>query len=227
MWQKVNPIGMRVGIVKSWTCEWFGKTKRAGADFFVEDIKIRNYVDAQFPRSGISKVVIRKTAKEGEIIIFTSKVGVLMGKNGAKIKEIEDSLKKQFDKEFKLTVKEVKNPELSAKIMAEFIASQLEARMPFRKVAKNVLQKVMEKGAQGVKIQIGGRLGGTDIARTEKFINGRVSLQTFRSDIDYCHLQAMTKYGVLGVKVWIQKGVLNTKSASVIADKTASKTVSL
>lgn len=227
MWQKVNPIGMRVGIVKSWPCEWFGKTKRAGADFFVEDIKIRNYVDTQFPRSGISKVVIRKTAKEGEIIVFTSKVGVLMGKNGAKIKEIEDSLKKQFDKDFKLTVKEVKNPELSAKIMAEFIASQLEARMPFRKVAKNVLQKVMEKGAQGVKIQIGGRLGGTDIARTEKFINGRVSLQTFRSDIDYCHLQAMTKYGVLGVKVWIQKGVLNTKSTNVIADKTASKTVSL
>lgn len=218
---------MRVGIVKSWPCEWFGKTKRAGADFFVEDIKIRNYVDTQFPRSGISKVVIRKTAKEGEIIVFTSKVGVLMGKNGAKIKEIEDSLKKQFDKDFKLTVKEVKNPELSAKIMAEFIASQLEARMPFRKVAKNVLQKVMEKGAQGVKIQIGGRLGGTDIARTEKFINGRVSLQTFRSDIDYCHLQAMTKYGVLGVKVWIQKGVLNTKSASIVADKTASKTVSL
>ena len=137
-----------------------------------------------------------------------------MGKNGAKIKEIEDELKKRFDKEFKLTVKEVKNPELSAKIMAEFIASQLEARMPFRKVAKNVLQKVMEKWAQGVKVQIWGRLGGTDIAITEKFINGRVSLQTFRSDIDYCHLQAKTKYGVLGVKVWIQKWVLNTKSAA-------------
>ncbi len=214
MWQKVNPIGMRVGLVKSWPCEWFGKTKRTWADFFVEDIKIRNYVEGQFPRSGISKIVIRKTAKEGEIIVFTSKVGVIMGKNGAKIKEIEDELKKRFDKEFKLTVKEVKNPELSAKIMAEFIASQLEARMPFRKVAKNVLQKVMEKWAQGVKVQIWGRLGGTDIARTEKFINGRVSLQTFRSDIDYCHLQAKTKYGVLGVKVWIQKWVLNTKSAA-------------
>ena len=214
MGQKVNPIGMRVGIMKSWPCEWFGKTKRTWADFFVEDIKIRDFVESQFPRSGVSKVVIRKTAKEGEIIVFTSKVGVLMGKNGAKVKEFEDELKKRFDKEFKLTVKEVKNPELSAKIMAEFIASQLEARMPFRKVAKNVLQKVMEKGAAGIKIQIGGRLWGADIARSEKFINGRVSLQTFRSDIDYCHLQAMTKYGVLGVKVWIQKWVLNTKSAS-------------
>ena len=137
-----------------------------------------------------------------------------MGKQGAKIKEFEDDLKKKFGKDFKVVVKEVKNPELSAKIMAEFIAAQLEARMPYRKVAKNVLQKIIEKWAAGAKIQIGGRLGGTDIARTEKFIDGRVSLQTFRSDIDYCHLQAMTKYGVLWVRVWIQKWVLNTKNSA-------------
>ena len=225
MGQKVNPIGMRVGITKSRPCEWFWKTKKIGADFFVEDIKIRNFIEKTFPRSGIAKVVVRKTAKEGEIIIFTSKIGVLMWKNGAKLKEFEDELKKLFGKDLKVVVKEVRVPELSAKVMAEFIAQQLEARMPFRKVAKNVLQKVMEKGAQGVKIQIGGRLGGTDIARTEKFINGRVSLQTFRSDIDYCHLQAMTKYGVLGVKVWIQKGVLNTKSSTIT--KEVPKTISL
>ncbi len=214
MWQKVNPVGMRVGIVKSWPCEWFGKTKAVGSDFFVEDIKIRRFIEKEFPRTGVSKVVIRKTNKEGEIIIFTSKVGVLMGKQGAKIKEFEDMLKKKFGKDFKVVVKEVKNPELSAKIMAEFIAAQLEARMPYRKVAKNVLQKIIEKWAAGAKIQIGGRLWGTDIARTEKFIDGRVSLQTFRSDIDYCHLQAMTKYGVLWVRVWIQKWVLNTKNST-------------
>lgn len=214
MWQKVNPVGMRVGIVKSWPCEWFGKTKAIGSDFFVEDIKIRRFIEKTFPRTGVSKVVIRKTNKEGEIIIFTSKVGVLMGKQWAKIKEFEDELKKKFGKDFKVVVKEVKNPELSAKVMAEFIAQQLEARMPYRKVAKNVLQKIIEKGAAGAKIQIGGRLGGTDIARTEKFIDGRVSLQTFRSDIDYCHLQAMTKYGVLWVRVWIQKWVLNTKNSA-------------
>lgn len=213
MWQKANPVGMRVGIVKSWPCEWFGKTKAIGSDFFVEDIKIRRFIEKTFPRTGVSKVVIRKTNKEGEIIIFTSKVGVLMGKQGTKVKEFEDMLKKTFNKDFKVVVKEVKNPELSAKIMAEFIAAQLEARMPYRKVAKNVLQKIIEKGAAGAKIQIGGRLGWTDIARTEKFINGRVSLQTFRSDIDYCHLQAMTKYGVLWVRVWIQKWVLNTKNS--------------
>jgi len=214
MWQKANPVGMRVGIVKSWPCEWFGKTKAVWSDFFVEDIKIRRFIEKTFPRTGISKVVIRKTNKEWEIIIFTSKVGVLMWKQWAKVKEFEDALKKTFNKDFKVVVKEVKNPELSAKVMAEFIASQLEARMPYRKVAKNVLQKIIEKWAAGAKIQIWWRLGWTDIARSEKFINWRVSLQTFRSDIDYCHLQAMTKYWVLWVKVWIQKWVLNTKNSA-------------
>ena len=219
MWQKVNPMWMRVGIMKSWPCEWIGKSQKAGADFFVEDIEIRRFIEKSFPRSWISKVIIRKANKEWEIIIFTSKVGVLMWKQWAKLKEFEDALRLKFQKDFKISIKEVKNPELSAKIMAEFIASQLESRMPFRKVAKNTLQKVMEKWAAGIKIQIWWRLWWADIARSEKFIDGRVSLQTFRSDIDYCHLQAMTKYGVLWVKVWIQKWVLNTKSVTSIAKK--------
>ncbi len=219
MASKAQPIGMRVGIMKSRPAEWFAKQQRTGADFFVEDIKMRKFVDETFPRAGISKVVIRKTAKEWEIIIFSSKVGVLMGKQWAKIKEFEEALKKKFGKDMKVIIKEVKVPELSAKIMAEFIASQLEARMPFRKVAKNVLQKVMEKWASGIKIQVGGRLGWTDIARTEKFIQGRVSLQTFRSDIDYYYLQARTKYGMLGVKVWIEKGILYNKSQSNVNKK--------
>ncbi|MDR0282447.1 MAG: 30S ribosomal protein S3 [Candidatus Peribacteria bacterium] len=201
---------MRVGIMKSWPSEWFAKTKRGGADFFIEDIKIRNFLDKTFPRSGISKVIIRKTQKEGEIILFATKVGVLMGKNGEKIKSVEKKLKELSGKEFKINIKEVKNPELSARVMAEFIATQIEGRMPYRKVIKNTLSKIMEKGADGVKVQIGGRLNGTDIARTEYFIDGRVSLQTFRSDIDYYYLQAMTKYGVLGIKVRIQKGTQYT-----------------
>ena len=212
MASKSNPIGMRVWIMKSRPAEWFAKYKRTGADFFVEDIKMRKFVDDTFGRVGISKVVIRKTAKEWEIIVFSSKVGVLMGKNWEKIKQFEDALKKKFNKDMKIIIKEVKIPELSAKIMAEFIASQLEARMPFRKVAKNVLQKVMEKWASGIKIQVGWRLGWVDISRTEKFIEGRVSLQTFRSDIDYYYLQARTKYGMLGVKVWIEKGILYNKA---------------
>lgn len=207
--------------MKSRPSEWFAKTRKMNADFFVEDIQIRDFVEKQLARSGVAKIVIRKTLKEGEIIIFASKVGVLMGKNGERIKKLEEDLSKKFGKPFKINVKEVRTPELSAKIMAEYVASQLEARMPYRKVVKNVLVKVMEKGANGIKIQIGGRLGGADIARSEKFIDGRVSLQTFRSDIDYHYLQAMTKYGVLGIKVWIEKGVIPS------AKKKGKKTLNL
>lgn len=211
MWQKAHPIWMRVGTMKSWPCEWFAKNKRISNDFFVEDIKVRDFIDKKFKNSWISKVIIRKTAKEGEIIVFTSKVGLIMWKQGNKIKELEDELKEKFSKDFKLVVKEVRVPEFSARIMAEFIGHQLEERMPFRKIAKGVLAKVMEKWASWIKIQIAWRLNGADIARCEKFIQWRVSLQTFRSDIDYHYLQAMTKYWVLWVKVRIQKGILYPK----------------
>ena len=136
---------MRVGIMKSWPSEWFAKTRRQGADFFVEDIKIRNFIDASFPRAGISKVIVRKTQKEGEIILFATKVGVLMGKNGEKIKSVEKKLKDLFHKDFKINVKEVRVPELSARVMGEFIATQIENRMPYRKVIKNTVSKIMEK----------------------------------------------------------------------------------
>ncbi len=222
MWQKVNPIWMRVGLMKSRPSEWFAKSQLQWADFFVEDIKIRDFVENKYPQTGIAKVIIRKTAKEWEIIIFSSKVGVLMWKQWANIKAFEAELLKKFSKPIKVTIKEVKVPEYSAKIMAEFIQNQLENRMPFRKVAKNVLQKVMQKGATGIKIQIGWRLNGAEIARTEKFIDGRVSLQTFRADIDYHYLQAMTKYWVLWVKVWIEKGTLYNKKKKVPVKKTIS-----
>jgi small subunit ribosomal protein S3 len=136
---------MRVGIMKSWPCEWFAKDKKSQADFVVEDIRILEYFDKLYTHAGIAKIVIRKTATEVETIVFTSKVGVMMGKNGEKIKELESALKDKFAKEFKVTLKEVKVPEFSAKIMAEFIAQQLENRMPYRKVAKTVLKKVMDK----------------------------------------------------------------------------------
>ena len=211
MWQKVNPVWMRVGSMKSWPCEWYAKTKKQWADFFVEDIKIRNFIEKKYPQTGIAKVIIRKTQKECELIIFTSKVWVLMGKQWANIKDLETELERKFHKKFKVNVKEVKVPEFSAKVMAEFISSQLENRMPYRKVAKNVLQKVMQKWANWIKISVGWRLNWAEIARAEKFIDGRVSLQTFRSDIDYHYMQAMTKYGVLWVKVRIEKGTLYNK----------------
>ena len=213
MWQKVNPVWMRVGIMKSRPCEWFSRNKQQDRTFFVEDIKIRNEVEKAFPKSWIAKIVIRKTNKEVEVIIFTSKVGILMWKNWEKIKQFEEKLKTTFKKDIKITIKEIKNPELSAKVMAEFVSSQLEARMPFRKVAKNTIQKVMEKWAVWIKVQIWWRLWWADIARSEKFIDWKVSLQTFRSDIDYHYMQAMTKYWVLWVKVWIQKWTLYNQKA--------------
>ncbi len=213
MWQKAHPIGLRVGIIKSWLSERHSKWKRQNSDFFIEDMKLRAMIEDFYPRSGISRIVIRKTAKEGEVIIFASKVGVIMGKDGTKLQSLEDKIAKIFGKIFKITIKAIKIPELSAKIMAEHVAIQLEARMPFRKVAKQVLKQVMDKGAVGVKIKVGWRLGWVDIARKETFSDGRVPLQTLRADIDYYDMQAHTKYGVLGVKVWIAKGEIFAKKS--------------
>ena len=181
--------------------------------YIIETIEstLKDFIEKKYPQTGIAKVIIRKTQKECELIIFTSKVWVLMGKQWANIKDLETELERKFHKKFKVNVKEVKVPEFSAKVMAEFISNQLENRMPYRKVAKNVLQKVMQKWANWIKISVGWRLNWAEIARAEKFIDGRVSLQTFRSDIDYHYMQAMTKYGVLWVKVWIEKWTLYNK----------------
>lgn len=212
MWQKVDPRGFRVGIVKSWPSEWFAKTKSQSADFFVEDIKIREYVENYFKRSGVGKLVIRKTEKESELIIFTAKPALIIGKQGAKLEEFQAALEKKFSKKFKIVVKEIRVAELSAKVVSEFACEQLEKRVPYRRVAKTVLQRSMEKGAIGIKIQIWGRLGGVELARNEQFSEGRVPLQTLRSDIDYHYTTALTKYGILWVKVWIYKGDIHTRS---------------
>lgn len=201
-------------MTKSRSSEWFAKTRRQGAQFFVQDMQVRKFVEENYKRSGIAKIVIRKTDKECEIIIFTAKPALILGKEGKKLEDFQKKLVKKFGGEFKVVLKDVRLPELSAKIMGEFAAQQLEARMPFRRVAKTLLQKVMEKGATGIKVQISGRLGGVDLSRSEKFSQGRVSLQTLRSDIDYHVTTALTKYGILGIKIWISKGDVVTKSAS-------------
>lgn len=213
MGQKVDPRGFRVWFTKDWPCEWFAKTKKQAAEFAIEDIKIRQFIEKYYRRSGIWKVVIRKfnDKPEVEIIIFTSKPAIVIGKEWKKLKDFENELTEKFGKKFTIRVKEIKIPELSAKIMAEYIAIQLEKRMPHRRVAKAVLKKVMEKGALWVKVQIAWRLGGADMARTEKFIDWRVPLQTLRADIDYHYTTALTKYWILGVKVWIYKGDLLEK----------------
>lgn len=211
MGQKVDPRWLRAWVTKSWASEWFAKTKAQSSEFFVQDIKMRNFVEKEFVRVWISKVVVRKTHNEWEVIIFTSKTAQILGKDGEKLKAFETKFAKKFGQWYKITLKEIRVPELSAKIIAEFAASQIEARMPYRKVGKSVLEKVMQKWATGVKIMIAGRLWGTDIARSEKFIEWRVSLQTFRADIDYHYTTAMTKYGIIGIKVWISKGEIFAK----------------
>ena len=201
MWQKIDPKGQKVWITLPWSSERFAKSRHQGAKFFLDDIKIREFTEKFYVRAGISKLVIRKAEKECELLIFTAKPAAILGKDGQKLKEFEAALLKNFSLVVKVQVKEIKVPELSAKIMAEFAAIQIEWRMPYRKIAKSVLQKVMEKWAQGVKFQIGGRLWWTDISRSEKFIDGRLPLQTLRTDIDYHYTTALTKYGILWIKV--------------------------
>lgn len=205
MWQKVHPIGFRTWVSKSHPAEWFARNRKDNSSMFVEDIQIRNFLEEYYKRSWVSKIVIRKTNTEGEILLFTAKPAVILGKEWSKLKTAEDKLKQKFNKPFKITIKEIKTPELSSKIMSEFVATQIEWRTPYRRVAKMAVDKIIEKWAQWVKIQIWGRLNGADMSSTQKFSKGRIPLQTLRADIDYHYTIAMTKYGVLWIKVWICK----------------------
>ena len=214
MWQKVHPVWFRTGVIKSRPSEWFAKTKSDNAVLFVEDIRMRNFLELYYKRVGISKIVIRKTLQEVEIILFTSKPAAVLGKDGKNLKLCEDKLVAKFGKTAKITVKEVRVPELSAKIMAEYFAMQVEWRTPYRRVAKQMLDKILEKWAIWIKIQIGWRLNGADISRAEKFSKWRIPLQTLRADIDYHATTAATKYWVLGIKVWICKGEIFGKSTN-------------
>ncbi len=205
MWQKADPRGFRVWITQPWPSEWFVSTQKDSSSFFVEDIKIRELIEKFYFRSAISKIVIRKDVSWWEILIFTAKPAWIIWKDWKTLETFEKKLKKLTGKQFKVTIKEVRVPELSAKIMAEFACMQLENRISYRRVAKWVLQKVMEKWAIWVKFQIGWRLWWVDLSRSETFSDGRIPLQTLRADVDYHYTTAFTKYGILWVKVWICK----------------------
>ena len=209
MWQKVDPRGFRTGIVKGWVSEYFAPTKQKSVDYMVQDLKVRNFVNDFYKYCGISKIVFRKwevaDKVKNDILIFTAKPALVLWKEGKKIEEFKNQLKKKFWEDFEVIVKEVSRPEQSARIMAEYIASQLERRMPYRRVIKSTLEKISSKGAKWVKIQIGGRLNGAEMARKETFKDGRIPLQTLRADVDYYYTTAVTKYGILGIKVWIYK----------------------
>jgi small subunit ribosomal protein S3 len=204
MGQKVNPIGLRLGIVKGWDSNWYG-----GSNFsekLVEDQKIRKYILARIPKGGISKIIIERTLKRITLTIHTARPGVVIGKGGAEVDKIKEELKKITGKDVQINIFEIKRPELDAKLVGESIAQQLKARISYRRAMKQAIASAMRVGAQGIKIKSSGRLGGAEMARTEQYKDGRIPLHTLRADIDYAISEAETIYGKIGIKVWIFKG---------------------
>jgi small subunit ribosomal protein S3 len=209
MGQKVNPIGLRLGIVRGWDSSWYG-----GKDFsdkLVEDDKIRNYIKARIPKGSISKVVIERTLKRITLTIHTARPGIVIGKGGSEVDKIKEELKKITGKDVQINIYEIKRPEIDAKLVGEAIAQQLQARISYRRAMKQSIASAMRVGTQGIKIRLAGRLGGAEMARTEEYKEGRIPLHTLRADIDYAISEAQTIYGKIGIKVWIFKGELYGK----------------
>lgn len=204
MGQKVNPISNRLGIIRGWDSNWFGG-KHYG-DKLVEDYKIRKYLNARLAKAGIAKIVIERTLKLITITINTARPGIIIGKGGQEVDKLKEELKKITDKEVQINIFEIKRPELDAVIVGNNIARQLEGRVAYRRAIKMAVQSTMRMGAEGIKVLISGRLNGAEMARAEIFKEGRIPLHTFRADIDYAQAEALTTYGVLGIKVWICKG---------------------
>ena len=204
MGQKVNPVGIRLGIVRGWESSWYG-----GKNFsekLVEDEKIRKYVYARIPKGGISKVVIERTLKRIILTVHTARPGVVIGKGGSEVDKVKEELKKLTKKDVQINIYEIKRPELDAKLIGESIAQQLKARISYRRAMKQAIASAVRVGAQGIKIKVSGRLGGAEMARTEQYKEGRIPLHTLRADIDYVVSEADTVYGKIGIKVWIFKG---------------------
>ena len=211
MGQKMDPHGLRVGIIKDWDSKWYAN-KKDFADNLVEDYKIREFVKEKLYIAGISKVEIERRANTIKVSAFTAKPGIALGKNGENVTKIRNDLSKKFKKDINLNIVEVKNVDTDAQLVAENIASQLERRISYRKAMKQCMAKAMKAGAKGIKTACSGRLGGAEIARSEFYREGTIPLQTLRADIDYGFAEANTTYGKIGIKVWIYKGeVLPTK----------------
>ncbi len=206
MGQKANPIGNRIGIIRGWDSMWYGD-KKDFAQKLVEDYKIRAYLAARINKGGISKVVIERTLGKLIITVHTAKPGIIIGKGGQEVDRIKEELKKLTQKtDVQINIMEIRRPELDAMIVGETIARQLEGRVSFKRAIKMSIQTAMRMGAEGIKVKVGGRLNGAEIARTEEMKQGRTPLHTFRMDIDYANVYAMTVYGKIGIKVWICKG---------------------
>ena len=205
MGQKVNPHGLRIGIIKDWDTKWYATSKNFGNQL-VEDVKIRKYIKRKLYISGISRIEIERAANKIKINVNTAKPGLVIGKGGTGIEELRGELEKLTKKNVLINITEIKVPELDAQLVSENIASQLEKRISFRRAMKQAMSRAMKLGAKGIKTGVAGRLGGAEIARSEHYHEGTIPLQTLRADIDYGFAEANTTYGKLGVKVWIYKG---------------------
>ena len=210
MGQKVNPHGLRVGVIKDWDSKWYAEDQFA--DYLVEDYNIRTFLKKKLYAAGISKIEIERAAGRVKVTVYTAKPGVVIGKGGAEIEKVKSELQKLTTEKLVVDVKEIKRPDKDAQLVAENIAQQLENRVSFRRAMKSCMSRAMKSGIQGIKTSCSGRLGGADMARTEFYSEGTIPLQTLRADIDYGFAEADTTYGKVGVKVWIYKGeVLPTK----------------
>jgi len=204
MGQKANPIGNRLGIIRGWDSAWFGG--RYYADKLVEDEKIRNYLKVRLPKSSISRVVIERTQKLVSVTIHTARPGIIIGKGGKEVDKLKEELKKITNKDIQINIYEVKRPEIDARLVSDSIARQIEARISYKRSIKMAIASAMRMGAEGIKIRVGGRLGGVEIARSEEYKEGRTPLHTFRADIDFAIAEAHTSMGRIGVKAWICRG---------------------
>ena len=210
MGQKVNPIGFRLGINRSWDSIWYAK-KNDYSKFLIEDYKIRQYIRKNIINSGVSEIIIERSSKKCSVSIHTSRPGFVIGKKGSDIEKIKNKISKITDSEVYVNIKEIKKPELNAYLVAENIAQQLVKRIAYRRAMKRAMQSTMRLGAKGIKVCVSGRLAGNEIARTEWLREGSVPLHTLRANLDYSESEALTTYGIIGVKVWIYKGEIFEK----------------
>lgn len=223
MGQKVNPNGMRLGINKDWDSKWYA-TKKDYSLFLSNDVKIREYFEKRSKDANIAKVQIERNAKRTEIIVHTSKPGVIIGRNGEEIEKIKKELSKLVNEEVQISIVDIKKPDINARIVADMIATQIENRASFRMAQKRAIRNAMKAGAKGIKTLVSGRLGGADMARSEGYTEGTIPLHTLRADIDYATSEADTTFGKIGVKVWIYKGeILPSKKANNVENANKEK----
>lgn len=207
MGSKVHPIGLRTGIIRTWDSSWFANKRNFGK-MLAEDVKMREFVRSKLKDCGVSRIELQRNAKDITLSIHSAKPGVIIGRQGSSVEDLKAQLEKEFGHKLTINIKEIKKPELDAWLVAENIAMQIERRVSYRRASKMSVKKAIDGGAKGIKIRVGGRLNGVEIARNEFYAEGQIPLHTFRADIDYAMVGAQTTYGVIGVKVWINRGLV-------------------